>query len=62
MRFRLRTLLIAVLLCAILANAIASERYASKEVSELDVALVTSLKKLNPEVSERFDIDYLNDT
>ena len=61
MRYRLRTLLIAVLLLAVLANAIASERRASKQVLELDAAVLAALEKLNPEVSERFDIDYLNE-
>ena len=62
MRYRLATLLIAVTLCAILANAIASERKASQQVLELNAAVVTALEKLNPEVTERFDIDYLNES
>ena len=60
MRYRLRTLLIAVIICTILANAIASERNASSQVIELDAAVITALKKLNPEVVEHFDIDYLS--
>ena len=59
MRYRLRTMLIAVIICAFIANAIASERNASRQVLELDASVMTALKKITPEVSERFDIDYL---
>ena len=62
MRYRLRTLLVAIVLCAIIANAIASERNATKQVIQLDAAVMIALAKLNPEVSERFDVDYLNDS
>ena len=59
MRYRLRTLLVAIVLCAILANAIASGKNATKQVKQLDAAVMIALAKLNPEVSERFDVDYL---
>ena len=61
MRFRLRTLLIAVIIGAIIANAIASERNASQKVIELDDAVLTTLKSISPEVIERFDIDWMID-
>jgi len=62
LRYKLRTLLIIVILCAVLANAIGAERNASKQVVELDAAVMTALERISPEVTEYFDVDYLNDS